>query len=206
MSGFYERYWEDGRHELSDFSIKWPRLQGYIPRQPGITIMDFGCGSGHILTEIQRLNPQARLLGLDVSGNALRDAGTRLPEADLRPIRDGDAFPVDDASVDFIFTSEVIEHIYDTENAAAELYRVLRPGGSMLLTTPYHGFVKNLAIVLLNFDTHFDPVGPHVRFFSRTSLTSLLTRQGFEIAEYGVYGRFYPVPHSMYVLARKSAP
>lgn len=203
MEEYYERYWDREGDTLSDFNLKWPVLAPLIPKKTGVSILDFGCGKGHILSELGKLNPTANLVGLDVSESALKVAHERLPGVQFYYIEDGGTFPLDDTSVDFIFTSEVIEHVYDTENAFRELARVLRPGGTLLLTTPYHGLVKNLAITLFGFDRHFDPSSPHVRFFTNRSLSRMLERNGLTITRRGYYGRFWPVPHSVYVVAEK---
>ncbi|MFA6365067.1 MAG: class I SAM-dependent methyltransferase [Candidatus Paceibacterota bacterium] len=203
MSNFYERYWEGDASELSDFSLKWPILLPYIPKDKEVTVLDFGCGKGHILSEILYLNPKAKLIGCDVSEAALQVARVKVPKAVFHKIIDGGAIPLPNSSVDFVFSSEVIEHIYDTENAVSEISRVLKSGGKALITVPYHGFLKNLMIIFLGFDTHFDPVGPHVRFFSKRTMTKLLKQNGFEIEKYDYYGRFRPFSKSMVVLARK---
>lgn len=166
-------------------------------------MLDFGCGAGHLIHEMRRVNPGARLIGIDVSEEALQRAKEHCPYAEFHRIDDGGTAPLHDGSVDFILSSEVIEHVYDTENMVAEIARILRPGGRLLLTTPYHGFFKNLAIVLFGFDRHFNPIGPHVRFFSKQTLTALLERHGLRVIAYDYYGRVYPLSHSMIVLAEK---
>lgn len=203
MPAFYERYWGAGAKSLSDFELKWPILSKRIPAEGNITILDFGCGTGHIISEIARLNPSAKLIGVDVSRAALDTARKQAPPAEFFPIEDGAAFPLPDASVDFVFSSEVIEHVYDTENAVREIARVLKPGGKLLITTPYHGLLKNLALVLFSFDFHFSPTGAHIRFFTKRSLTNLLNQHGLQPREYGYYGRFYPLSHSIFVVAQK---
>lgn len=204
MSKFYENYWlGDKNGYLSDFNIKWPKLKKFIPLDNDITIVDFGCGNGKILGEIKKINPKAKLIGLDVSEIALEQAKKELPGIEFYKIIDGEKFPLSDETANFIFSSEVIEHIYDTKNAFAEISRVLRPGGKLLLTTPHHGFVKNLLIVFFVFDKHFNPIGPHIRFFSKKTLFSLLKNSGLKIMKYGYWGRFYPIPYSIFVLAQK---
>jgi ubiquinone/menaquinone biosynthesis C-methylase UbiE len=205
MATFYEKYWSSKSNSLSDFDLKWPVLSPFIPRERGVKILDVGCGAGHILGEIRHLNPHAALIGLDVSEMAVSRARERMPEARYDVIVDGGPFPLPDRSVDFLFTSEVVEHIYDTENAFREMARVLRPGGRILITTPHHGFIKNLLIVLFNFDRHFNPIGAHVRFFSKKTLVALLEKNGLRKLRVGYYGRFYPISHSIYVLFEKPA-
>jgi len=201
---FYENYWSEESEKLSDFSIKWPKLKQYIPLDSGITVFDFGCGHGSILKEIAKINPAASYIGVDVSENGLNQARKNLPTAVFHKINDGGRIPLEDNSVDFIFSSEVLEHVYETENAFFELSRVLKPGGKFLLTVPYHGFIKNLLIALFGFDRHFDPIGAHIRFFSKKTLFNLLNKFGFNVIKYGYYGRFWPIPHSIWVLAGKS--
>lgn len=202
MEKFYERYWGAREDHLDDFPLKWPKLEPHIPREKGITIVDFGCGAGHLIEEMHRVNPGAHFIGVDVSREALSRAKTRCPYAGFHLENDG-TVPLVADSVNFVLSSEVIEHVYDTENMVAEIARILRPGGRFLLTTPYHGFFKNLAIVLFGFDRHFNPIGPHVRFFSKQTLTALLERHSLKVVGYDYYGRVYPFSHSIVVLAEK---
>jgi 2-polyprenyl-6-hydroxyphenyl methylase/3-demethylubiquinone-9 3-methyltransferase len=203
-TAFYERYWAHRKGtKLDDFDYKWPFLAGYIPREEGARIVDLGCGSGEVIAEMMKLNPGACFTGLDVAETALDLAGKTYPQARFHKITDGGRFPFDDASVDFLFASEVIEHIYDTGTTFSEISRVLVPGGRLLLTTPYHGLVKNLLIVLFLFDRHFDPRDAHVRFFTKKSLFACLEAVGLVPEEHRYYGRFYPLSRTLLVLARK---
>lgn len=199
---FYEKYWSGKNGHLSDFERKWPTLEVFIPRSGGI-ILDFGCGKGEILKVIKKLNPDADCIGLDVSGTALEAAREDSPGRKFFKIEDGGKFPLASENVDFVFSSEVLEHVYDTENAVSEIARVLKKRGQLLITVPFHGFIKNILIVLFNFDRHFDPVGAHVRFFSKKSLIRLLEKNGLRRISIGYYGRFFPISYSIFVLAQK---
>jgi ubiquinone/menaquinone biosynthesis C-methylase UbiE len=203
MPNFYEKYWKYKDAFLSDFNLKWPVLSGFIPRDRNILVVDFGCGNGEILKEIKKINPALKCIGLDVSNEALRQAKEKNPDVDFFKIEDGEKLPLKDSSIDFVFSSEVIEHIYDTQNAFKELSRILKPGGKALITTPYHGLIKNIILALFYFDDHFNPTGPHIRFFTQKSLYLLLEDNNFKIIKRGYYGRFYPIPHSIYVLVQK---
>lgn len=203
MSNFYEKYWKDKNDFLSDFKLKWPILSFFIPKKEGVAIVDFGCGNGEILREIKKINSNSMLIGLDVSEEALRQAREKNSDADFFKIEDGDSFPIKNSSADFVFSSEVMEHVYDTQNAFEEISRILKSGGELLITVPYHGLIKNLILAILNFDSHFDPKGSHIRFFTKKSLISTLRGNNFKIEKIGYYGRFWPIPHSIYVLAKK---
>jgi len=74
----------------------------------------------------------------------------------------------------------VLEHVADGAQLLNEARRVLRPGGRLLVTVPFHGRVKAAAIALARFDVHFDPQGQHLRFYTRTSLDAQLRATGFE--------------------------
>jgi 2-polyprenyl-3-methyl-5-hydroxy-6-metoxy-1,4-benzoquinol methylase len=88
---------------------------------------------------------------------------------------------------------EVIEHLYAPRMLvdAAKVY--LAPGGRLLLTTPYHGYWKNLAVAVTGkCDKHFNPLwdGGHVKFFSPSTLRKLLEQQGIGDVRFGFAGRF----------------
>ena len=79
-----------------------------------------------------------------------------------------------------MWCSEVLEHAADAAELLHEARRVLKPGGRLLVTVPYHGRAKDVLIALTRFDAHFDPLGQHLRFFTRRSLARRSTRRGFE--------------------------
>jgi SAM-dependent methyltransferase len=94
---------------------------------------------------------------------------------------EGDPLPLEDQSVDAVWAGEVLEHVLDPVATLAETRRVLRFGGRLLLTTPYHGRVATALLSLRGhaFDEHFDPRADHLRFFTARTLRSLLSDAGF---------------------------
>jgi len=100
--------------------------------------------------------------------------------------------------------TDVIEHVFDPPTVIREISRVLSPGGQLLISTPYHGLVKNVLIALFRFDRHFDPQGPHIRFFSRSSLTHLLRDAGFRSFKYFYLGRVFPVSKNLVIMTAKA--
>ena len=66
---------------------------------------------------------------------------------------------------------------------------MLRPGGRLLVTVPFHGRVQAaLRSRSLRFDAHFDPLGQHLRFFTRRSLAGVAARRGFEAPDGAAVG------------------
>src|SRR6266581_1493260 len=118
MAGFYERYWVGKRGSpLSDLQRKWPVLAPLVPDPDdrNLTILDYRCGDGQILMDLKKINPVANFIVADVSETALRVARHHLPHVTFLHLQDGGRVAINDGVVDFIFSSEVIEHVYDTE-------------------------------------------------------------------------------------------
>jgi ubiquinone/menaquinone biosynthesis C-methylase UbiE len=150
---------------------------------PGETVLDLGCGAGEFSEAL--LAHGAVPIAVDVADEALRRARERIPGLDARGWRAGEPLPVQDTSVDVVWAGEVIEHVVDVAPWLSEVRRVLRPRGTLLLTTPDHGIATMLALALSprRLDAHFEPRSDHVRFFSRRTLRALLEDLGFDVAE-----------------------
>jgi 2-polyprenyl-3-methyl-5-hydroxy-6-metoxy-1,4-benzoquinol methylase len=151
------------------------RESGRPPR-----VLDVGCGEGHFTAQLARAG--AAPVGADVSREALRRALARHPGLDLQVIPLQGQWPMADASFDAVWAGETIEHVADTAAWLSEVRRVLRPGGSLLLSTPAHGRVQMIALALSprGIDRHFDPRSDHLRFYSARTLRRLLEDFGFE--------------------------
>jgi SAM-dependent methyltransferase len=95
--------------------------------------LDIGTGTGANLRLLRDIG-FSNVMGLDASDEAIRFCA----EKQLGEVRKGDicALPFGDASFDVVFATDVIEHIDDDERAAQEICRVLRPGGSAIITVP----------------------------------------------------------------------
>lgn len=101
---------------------------------------------------------------------------------------------------------EVVEHLFDPPSFAKTLFDLVEPGGLAIVSTPYHGYWKNLAISLTGkFDSHFTAlwVGGHIKFWSPHTLRILLSEAGFTEIEFLRVGRIPVLAKSMIALARK---
>jgi len=202
MKKFYERYW-DGR-ESEDTDIKWNIIKQNIPLSENIHFLDFGCGTGALLSRILKVNPKLLATGADVSKQAINHIKKKIPTANFYNIKVDEKLPFNDNSFDFILAADVMEHIYDTELIFSELKRVLKPKGKILISVPYHGMIKNILASLVAFDSYFDPTQAHIRFYTKGNLFKRMKNVGLKIIKHGYYGRFYPLSHAIYVVCEKS--
>jgi ubiquinone/menaquinone biosynthesis C-methylase UbiE len=140
-------------------------------------VLDLGCGEGDFAAAAVEAGA-GEAVGVDVAAEAVRRARARHPQ--LRFEHVDDTLPGEDASFDLIWCSEVLEHVLDTARLLSEARRVLRTGGTLLITTPAHGLRRRLALAFSGWEAHFDPRGPDLRFYTARSLTELLEDFGFE--------------------------
>jgi SAM-dependent methyltransferase len=152
-------------------------------------IVDVGCGEGTATHLVKRLDPGNTVIGVDWSAMALTQARAR----GVLVVQGGiDQLPLADASVDVVIMSELIEHLVDTDAAAEEARRVLRPGGTLLLSTPNLAAWYNRGLIGLGIQPVFSEVSlkgiygrpgrevvGHLRLFTRRALEEFLAARGF---------------------------
>jgi len=140
-----------------------------------------GCYDGQF---ISRVVDGDKVIGLDVSHSALREAAKR----GVRTVRGQveAALPFASNSIATVVAAEVIEHVFDTQAVLLELARVLQPGGWLALTTPNLVALSGRAQLLLGHSPHnveFD-AGPgtsgHIRYFTFNTLELLIRRAGLK--------------------------
>jgi SAM-dependent methyltransferase len=176
-------------------------------------IVDLGCGDGSALAVAAGPHPAHRFVGIDWSGDALR----RAQALGLTVVRAGvtaPGLPVADGAADVVIMSELIEHLVDPDAAVAEARRVLRAGGSLLLSTPNLAAWYNRGLLALGIQPVFSEVSlrgvfgrpgrvvaGHLRLFTRRALTEFLAAQGFRCVT--VAGaRYHDVPRPLGPLDR----
>jgi ubiquinone/menaquinone biosynthesis C-methylase UbiE len=173
----YESFWADAPDDPEPWA--WTRRRALLlgEARPGERVLDLGCGAGRFVRALAEAG--ADPVGVEVAQAALERARRNAPGADLRLVEADGSLPLEHRSVDLVWCSEVLEHVADVAGLLVEVRRVLRPGGRLLATVPFHGRVQAALIALTRFDAHFDPLGQHLRFFTRTSLAATLAAGGF---------------------------
>jgi len=177
VRAFYEDVWAALPDDPEPWA--WERRRTLLLREAraGERVLDLGCGAGRFVAALRDAGADA--VGVELAEAALERARRNVPGAELHRLAPDGAIPLEDASVDLVWCSEVLEHVPDTVAFLTEVRRVLRRGGRVLVTVPDHGRLKRVLLALACFDAHYDPLGQHVRFYTRRSLTRALAATGF---------------------------
>src|SRR3954447_5820687 len=172
---FYEDVWAELPRDPEPWA--WERRRALLlgEARAGERVLDLGCGAGRFVAALR--DAGADPVGVELADAALERARRNVPGADLRAMTD--AIPLEDSSVDLVWCSEVLEHVPDTAGLLSEARGWLKPGGRLLATTP----ARRRLLSVLRWEEHFDPLGQHVRFYSRRSLTRTLETFAFEAVE-----------------------
>lgn len=150
-------WWFRGRREI------FTRLLAPFENR-ALSILDIGFGTGAMLTFLQRYG---HVTGMDMSLDAIRFARTRCHAPML--LGDITALPLETASIDLVTAFDIIEHVPDDRAAFAELARVCRPGGHMLVTVPAFQFLWG----------NQDVVSHHQRRYTLAELETHVRAVGF---------------------------
>jgi len=167
-------------------------------------VFDLGCGNGAVADWLASRGFEVH--GVDPSESGIASARRAFPHLELRL---GSAY--DDLAAEFgqfplVVSLEVVEHVYAPRKFAACVSDLLVPGGHALISTPYHGYLKNLALALTGkLDSHFTALWDHghIKFWSRDTITTLLREAGLEVLRIRRVGRIPPLAKTMLVVARK---
>ncbi|MCT7949799.1 methyltransferase domain-containing protein [Ancylothrix sp. C2] len=169
-----------------------------------IKVLDLGCGNGSLTHIIAQQGYD--VVGLDSSEQGITIAQQSFPECKFIEADIYDQPPSDLLNTfDIVIGVEVIEHLFFPKELVRYAQQCLKPGGSLILSTPYHGYLKNLLIALTGkMDEHFTVLWDmgHVKFFSVATLTALLKAEGYQEIQFKFAGRLPYLWKSMLCSAR----
>ena len=175
--------------------------------QRELEILELGVGSGYTSYQLKQRFPGAKITGVDLSDYA----GKVFSDHEIGQYVQADVTSSELVSAlkgrrfDLIISAEVIEHLVFPADLIKNIDTLLAEGGHCILTTPFHGFLKNLLILLTgNFESHFDVEWDHIRFFSVKSLTRIIRKNSqLKVVDVVKYGRFFPIYRGMMVVLAK---
>lgn len=160
-----------------------------VPRRDG-NILDIGCGAGNMIHHLSRYG---RVQGIEIDPRPVAIAQARGYD-----VRLGDAtraIPFPDASFDLVTALDVIEHVDDDRAILREAYRVLRPDGTLAITTPAFQWLWS----------YNDVLNAHKRRYTPRELRERVERAGFRIRRL-TFGHFmvFPISAPLIILRNRS--
>ena len=166
-------------------------------------ILDLGCGNGALTHAL--LQDGYNIMGCDADLEGIEIAKKRGGNFIVKSVYDDPSSLGNDFHT--VISAEVIEHLYSPKSLPQFAHTVLQDFGYLVITTPYHGYLKNLALSLADkWDFHHTPLweGGHIKFWSKNTLFQLLRETGFTVKEFHGVGRVPYLWKSMIVVARKT--
>jgi len=167
-------------------------------------VFDLGCGNGSVGNVLSRTGFD--VIGVDSSLQGIEQAKRAYPHLKLFT---GSAY--EDLVVRFgrfpvVVSLEVVEHLYAPRKFAATLFDLLEPGGVAIVSTPYHGYWKNLVLAISGkMDQHFTALWNHghIKFWSMKTLQTLLDDAGLRQIHFYRAGRIPILAKSMIAVAQR---
>ncbi|MEH2319948.1 class I SAM-dependent methyltransferase [Nostoc sp.] len=163
-----------------------------IENQQKLRILDIGCGNGSLSKLIAQHGYE--VVGIEESESGVKFASQTFPDCHFIQ---GTIYNLPYAEIgekfDIVIAAEVIEHLYYPKQLIRNAKECLKPNGRLIITTPYHGYLKNLILAIsVKMDKHFTTLwdGGHIKFFSVATMTALLETEDYRNIKFKFAGRF----------------
>lgn len=176
FSGKSSFFWKLGYGRFSSFYFKnlFRPIIKYAKKINAGKVLDVGCAYGIML---QKFPDSFQKFGIDVSEYAIGIAKKRLPSAILNIRGAEEKLPFEKDFFDIILFNDVLEHLENPRVALENIWKVLKKGGILYITTP------NLNTIRKKIFRYADEKEHHISLFSHSDLISLLNNLGFKIVE-----------------------
>jgi SAM-dependent methyltransferase len=191
----FREFYQDHLTDNPVLDHRLQRVVTHVERLAPPTLLDVGCGRATLLSELARRMPATKLAGVDVRDETVGPFDYR--SADITA-----GLPWEAESFDMVTFGEVIEHVPDPDALLGEIWRVLKPGGHLVVTTPNLVSWSNRILVPLGIQPLFtetstkqnlgrrwrilgqgNDVQGHLKIFTHRSLSEILTLNGFTVVQ-----------------------
>ncbi|MES2278830.1 MAG: class I SAM-dependent methyltransferase [Bacteroidota bacterium] len=201
----YQDYGYENAQASHVFGYLQTPLLAMLDKNVNRCILDLGCGNGYLVNYL--LTQGFNVYGTDASEKGIAIAReTNAGRFFVQDLSTGQLPPgLQHLKFDTIISTEVIEHLYNPQLFVNFCKDSLVTPGEIIISTPYHGYLKNLMLALFNkWDTHADPtwLGGHIKFWSANTLGRLLTNAGFDVIAFKGCGRIPYFWKSMLIKAK----
>jgi len=180
-----------------------PVVESIVAAHRPARIFDLGCGNGAVAN---RMSAYADVTGVDISLSAVALAQMKFPQLNVNVASAYDDLAQQYGTFPVVISLEVVEHLYDPRTYAKRLFELVEPSGIAIISTPYHGYLKNLALAFTGrLDGHFTALwdGGHIKFWSVPTLKTLLREAGFSKIDFLRVGRIPALAKSMIAIAHR---
>jgi 2-polyprenyl-3-methyl-5-hydroxy-6-metoxy-1,4-benzoquinol methylase len=185
-----------------------PRILEILKNLKIERVLDLGAGNGALCSLLASSGYQAVGVEYDAQGVEIaKNTHPSIPFYRFGVQDDPTELLKYEQSFDAVVSTEVVEHLFSPHLLPMFAAGVLKGGGYLVISTPYHGYLKNLALSLLDaWDKHHTSLwhGGHIKFWSKQTLSQLLTDNGFTIVSFSGVGRLPFLWKSMVLIARKA--
>jgi len=204
LQEYYEEYWgsrKEGGQSIPSFLPEFLKNSTYYG---GIVncircnskILDLGCGDGSVT---QLYSQKGTVTGVDISERALLRCKSKGVSETIKHDLNVVPLPFNDATFDYVILTDVLEHVIDPLTLLEEVRRILRSGGSLIVSVPNFARLQNRfrmfcgdPLDILHWSKYGDSV-EHLHWFTKRKLEHFLSKAGFCISNYlpaGLRGNF----------------
>ena len=185
-----------------------PKVKAILNSLVARRVVDIGSGNGALCAEVAQMNLEIVGVEYDKAGvDIAKRVYPKIPFYNFGVQDNPEDLMSQEMPFDVVVSTEVIEHLFSPHLLLTYAKEILEDGGHIIISTPYHGYLKNLALSLFNmWDKHHVPLwhGGHIKFWSVKTLTKLLENNGFSVVNFFGVGRFPFLWKSMILLAKKT--
>jgi len=180
----YEKIWVD-RISQKEKLLANRHIEALKEISTGDNFLDIGCGSGLLSSIVKK--KFRYIYGLDGSLTALKKMRNERIGTPILSDFDSGSLPIADKAIDLVTCLDVIEHVYDPKKLIEEIYRVLKIGGVLILTTPNIRFIDHIRSIIINgqfpmtSQDKFGYDGGHIHYFTFKDIRILLEKSGFHV-------------------------